>query len=97
MEIPCHTEDDSLTLRDTLLLIGPLAGEFNRSFDSFGTSVHWQNHVVAKHGSNFLCVLPEDRVIECPRRQRELLSLLDEGGDNSRVAMTLSVQIVRQI
>ena len=97
MEVSCHTKDNGLTLWYTLFLIGPLAGELDSSLDCFGTSVHWQNHVEAKHGSNFLSILAKDGVVECSRRQGQLLSLLDEGRENSRVAVALRMSIVRQI
>ena len=97
MEVPCDAEDNSLTLRYALLLICPLAGELDGSFNSLRTRVHGQDHVEAEHGSNFLGILPEDRVVECSRRQRKLLSLLYERRKDARVAMALSVSFVRQI
>lgn len=96
MEVSCHAEYDSLTLRNAFLLIGPLAGELDSGLDGFGTRVHRQNHVIAEHGCHLLSILAEDRIVERPRGQRKLLRLFNESRKNSRMTMSLNVETFRR-
>ena len=91
MEVAFGTEDDRLALRNTLLLVRPLTGKLQAGLDSLCTGVHRKNHVEAEDLSNLLGILAEDGVVECARGQSKLLCLLDERGNNSRVAVALKV------
>lgn len=89
MEVILNAKNNSLTFGDSLLHICPLPGKLHGSLDGFGSGVHWEHHVVAEHLRDLLGEAPKDAVVEGPRREGEFLGLLNEGGDDLRVAMPL--------
>lgn len=89
MEVARRAEDDRLVVGDALLFVCPLAGELEGGLHGLRTSVHGEYHVVAKHVGDLLREPAEYRVVEGARRQGKLLCLLNEGGDDPGVAMTL--------
>ena len=65
MEVPRRTEDNSLVIGNTLLLVRPLTGKLQAGLDSLCTGVHRKDHVEAEDLSNLLGILAEDGVVEC--------------------------------
>lgn len=64
MEVTRGTEDDSLALRNSFLLIGPFPRELDRRLDSFRAGVHGKHHIISKHSSDLLCEPTEDTIVE---------------------------------
>lgn len=89
MEVLRSSKDESLIGRDTLDLVSPLAGELDGRLDSLSTSVHGQNHVVAKHLVDLLSPLGEDIVVEGAGAEGQTAGLLGEGLDELGVAVAL--------
>lgn len=89
MEVVLGAEHEGLVLGDTLYLVSPLTGDFDGSLNSLGTSVHRQNHVVAKDLADLLGPLGEDIVVESTRREREAAGLLGQGLHEFGVAVAL--------
>lgn len=69
MEITFNTENNGLTISDTLLLVGPLSGKLDGGLDGLGTGIHGQYHIILEEGGDLFCKLPEDGIIESPRRE----------------------------
>ena len=74
---------------DTLDLVRPLAGNLDGRLDRLGTSVHGQNHVVAEHLADLFGPAGEDIVVESARAEGQTASLVGQGLDELRVAVTL--------
>lgn len=55
-----------------------LPGKFAGCFAAFYPSVHWQYLVVAKQLGDVLLILSQDVIVECSRRERQSLNLVDE-------------------
>lgn len=89
MEVVGDTEDKSLVLLNSLDFVSPLSGNLDSSLGGLYTSVHGQNHLVAKDLTNLLSPLREDIVVESSRRQSKTASLLSQGLDKLGVAMAL--------
>lgn len=64
MEVACYTENNSLALRNTFLLVRPFPGKFDRSFDGLGASVHRENHIISEDSGYLLGEPAKDAVIE---------------------------------
>lgn len=89
MEVVLCAEDQSLVLLYTLNLVRPLASNLDSRLNGLGTSVHRENHIVAKHLPNLLRPLGEDIVVESTRAQCQTTGLLGQGLDELWVAVTL--------
>jgi hypothetical protein len=76
VEVIRDAQDDGFPLRDALLLVGPLPGELDGSLNGFSAGVHGENHVISKDLCYLLCELSKHGVVECTRRQSQLLRLL---------------------
>ena len=93
MKVAFDAQHYCFTLRYAFLHVCPLPRELDGSLDCFSTSVHRQDHVVSEHLGNLLGETAKDAVMERSRGQSELLGLLNEGGNDARVAMALIVDI----
>ena len=89
MEVPCSAEDDRPTLRHPLLLICPLARELDSCLDRLRSCVHRQNHIISKELRDLLGKGTEKGIVECPRGERQTLSLLHQGCHDAGVAVAL--------
>lgn len=89
MEVVHSAEDNSLSGLHAFLHVGPFSRELDACFNGFCTGVHREDHIVSEHLCYSLCEATEDTVVECPRRERELLSLCYQGVDNLGVTMSL--------
>ena len=90
MKVTSRAENHCLTICDTLLLVCPLASELESSLNRFSTSVHWKDHIVSEHIRDLLRKSAKNRVVECARRQRQLLRLFNHRVDD--FGMTMSLQ-----
>lgn len=90
MEVTRNAKDNSLAFRDTFFHISPLSRELDTGLDCFGTSVHGQHHVISKHGGDFLGKTTENTVVERPGRERQFLGLLDQGGHDTGMTVSLN-------
>lgn len=89
MEVVSDAENPSLVLLDAFDLVGPLAGNLDGSLGGLDTSVHRQDHVVAKDLANLLCPLGEDIVVKSAGAQGQAAGLLSQSFDELGVAVTL--------
>jgi hypothetical protein len=83
--------DDDLRAvrRHALDLVAPLAHGLERGLDRLGAAVHRQDLVRARQLREILVEQGELVVAERPRRERELLCLLDHGGEDPGMAVAL--------
>lgn len=89
MEVVLNAKNNSLAFGDSLLHVCPLPGKLHSSLNGFGSSVHWEHHVIAEHLRDLLGKAPKDAIVKGPRGKGELLGLLNEGSDDLGVAMPL--------
>jgi hypothetical protein len=89
VEVSLASENKRFTRLDTLAHICPLAGDFEAGLDGLCASVHGEDHVVAEHGGEVAGEGGEDGVVKGTGTEGELASLLDQGGENLGVAVTL--------
>ena len=82
-------KDQSLVLRDALDLVAPLPCNLDGSLDSFGTSVHWQNHLEAQHSSDRLCETWKHIVVKSTRAEGEPRGLVAKSLDEFGMAVAL--------
>ena len=64
VEVLLCSKDEGFPLLDALYFISPLPRNLNCSLNGFCTSVHGQNHVVAKHFLDLLCPFWEHIIVE---------------------------------
>lgn len=76
MEILRGTQYHGFPFQDTFLLVRPLSRKLYGGFNGFSAGIHWENHVISKHVRYLLGESPKYGVVECTRRQSQLLRLL---------------------
>lgn len=94
MKISRNTQNNSLPFSNTFFLVCPLPGKFNGSLNGFGTGIHGKNHFVAKHRCNLVGETAKNTVVERAGRERQFLSLLNQGSHNTW--MTVALRIVNE-
>lgn len=71
VEVLGDGKDESLALLNTLDLVRPLTGHLDGGLGGLGTSVHGQNHVIAKDIANLFSPLGENVVVESTGAQSQ--------------------------
>lgn len=67
MKISRNTQNNGLSSGNAFLLVCPLPSKLDRSLNGFRTSIHRENHFVAKHCCDLVGKTAENTVIECAR------------------------------
>jgi len=89
MEVSLTCEDEGFAWWHFLTHICPLAGNLEGCLNGFRSGVHWEDHVVSKHGSDLPCKGAKFGVKKGPRGEGKPSGLLYQRGENLWVAMTL--------
>ena len=89
VEVLLDGQDDSLVLGNSLDLVSPLSRHLHSGFDRFSSSVHRENHLETGELGEELREGTEGGGVECSGRESESRGLLDQSGDDVRVAMSL--------
>ena len=89
VEVAFAHNDLGLVFRKTFLVITPTTAEFQSRFVSLGAGVHGENLVVAESLGDIFLERSQAVIVECAGGQGDLLSLIDHGSDDLRVAVTL--------
>lgn len=89
MEVPLSTQHNRLTFLHPLLLIRPFPSKLDACFHRFCACVHGENHVILEQLGDLAREAAKHGVVEGAGGEGELLRLLNEGGHDTRVTMTL--------
>lgn len=74
---------------NALDFISPFSRDLDSCFHGFCTSVHWEEHVIAKHFGHEFGESREDIVVESSAAQSQSLGLLCQSFHEFRVAVAL--------
>ena len=89
MKIVLGTKNHRLILWDSLNLISPLTRDLDACLDGFSTSVHGQDHVIAKELGDKLGESGENVIVEGAGAEGQSRCLVAEGSYELGVAMAL--------
>lgn len=89
VEVVLSTENNGLVFGDTFDLVTPLPSNLDAGFDGLGTRVHGEDHVKAKVLGDKLCKTGKYIIVEGTGTEGDTRGLVDESGDQLRVAVTL--------
>ena len=73
----------------TFHIISPAAAEFQCSFHSFHSCIHWQKFIVTKKFGHVFFILPKQIIVKRTAGERKFLRLLNQCIDDSRMTMSL--------
>src|SRR5690606_22836923 len=89
MEVSFGDNNFSFVFRNALYNICPFSGDFDSGFNSFGTTVHRQDHLVSSQISQFFVKKTQFIIAESTGSQTNFVGLVDACLDNARVTVTL--------
>lgn len=89
MKVLGYTEHKRLIFRYTFDLVTPLPRNLDRSFYSFGTSVHWQEHIESEQLGRILGKSRKHVIVKSSTAQRQARSLFNH--DFYELGMTMAL------